>query len=105
MAKKEVTSLATMVGSGEPWEVQGKNYTIKPLKIKEEPEFTGDQINFGVQYFSLVDLEEKAKIDKWMGRYLFDEAGEHMNLEKAAELDWDVADLKEFWHRLVRISG
>ncbi len=105
MAKKEVTSLATMVGTGEPWEVQGKNYTVKPLKLKDEPEFTGDQINFGVQYFSLVDPKEKAKFDKWMGRYLFDEAGEPMSLEKATELDWDVADLKEFWHRLVKISG
>ena len=105
MAKKEVTPLATMVGTGEPWEVQGKNYMIKPLKIKDEPEFTRDQINFGAQYFSLVDPKEKAKIDKWIGRYLFDEADEPMNLEKVAEDDWDVADLKEFWHRLVKISG
>lgn len=105
MAKKEATSLATMVGTGELWEVQGKNYTVKPLKLKDEPEFTGDQINFGPQYFSLITPEERAKFDKWMSRYLFDEAGEPMSLEKATELDWDVADLKEFWHRLVKISG
>jgi hypothetical protein len=105
MAKKEVASLATMIGTGELWEVQGKNYMINPLKIKDEPEFTGDDINFGVQYFSLINPEERVKVDKWMERYLFDKSGEPMSLEKVAEADWDVADLKEFWHRLVRISG
>ena len=47
-------------------------------------------------------LSKETRIDK---SKLLDEAGEPMSLEKATELDWDVADLKEFWHRLVKISG
>jgi len=102
---KEVTPLTTMLGGGEFWEVQGKKYTVKPLKLKHEPEFTGDKINFGAQYFSLLDKKQRANIDKWMQRYLVDEKDEPVTLDMVIESDWDVADLKEFWHRLVRISG
>jgi hypothetical protein len=105
MGKKEAVSLSTMLGEGDFWNVKGKDYIVKPIKIKDEPEFTRDEINFGAQYFSLIDQKQREKFNKWMERYLFSKEGEPMNLEKVSEADWDISDLKEFWKRLVGISG
>ena len=107
MTKKEatVTPLPTMDGSGVLIVVQDKEYRVRPLKIRDNTEFSEDKINFGSQFFTLNDPEKSAKLEKWMNKYLFDSKGEAMTLEKAGVDDWDIVDLKEFLRNLVDISG
>ena len=102
---KEVTPLSTMLGSGDFIEIAGKQYVIRAIKLKDIPEFEKDNLNFGPQYFSLAAKKEREKIDKWLGRYVFNAAGEPMTLDKATEEDWDVADIKTCLLKLVDISG
>ena len=105
MAKKEadVTPLSTMVGGGSVFPVQGKDYRVKALKIKDNDEFNA--INMGSQYFTLNDPKELEKMNKFMERYLFDASGEPMTVEKTGTDDWDIVDLKNFLRKVIEISG
>jgi len=105
MAKKEanITPLSTMVGGGSIFTVQGKDYQVKPLKIKEKTEF--DALNFGSQYFTLSDAKELEKMNIFMDRYLFDSSGGAMTVEKCGIDDWDIVDLKNFLKKVIEISG
>lgn len=108
MPKKEAhppVDLATMLGTGDYHIIQGKRYKIKPLKLRDHKEFLEDNLNLGSQFFTLLEEKEVAKLEKWMGRYLFDENDEPMTLAKAEEADWDVTDLRKFVKLLIDISG
>jgi hypothetical protein len=108
MAKKEAKTpvdLATMLGGGEYTIFQGKRYKVKPLKLRDREEFIKDELNFGSQFFTLIDAGLTAKLEKWMGRYLFDENDEPVTLAMVEEADWDIADLRKFVRMLVDISG
>jgi len=103
MAKKEAAPLSVMSGDGVNFSVQGKDYIVKVLKIKDKGEF--DSLNFGNQYVTLNEPAELEKMDKFMSRYLFDASGEPMTVEKCGADDWDIIDLKNFPRRVIEISG
>lgn len=105
MSKKEVTPLSTMLGGGNFTEIAGKEYVIKAIKLKDIPEFEQDKLNFGPQFFSLIDEKDREKLDKWFSRYVFNAAGESMTIERATNDDWDLADLRKCFLKLVDISG
>lgn len=108
MAKKEAAKaapLSAMSGSGNFVEIAGKQYQLTVLKVKESDEFTGDNINFGSQFLTLANPEEKAIFLKWLGRHLFTESGEPVTLEIIENDDWTIVDIKTFWRLLVDFSG
>lgn len=105
MSKKEATPLSVMTGSGITFFIGERAYTMRPIKLKDIPEFEEDKINIGAQYFSILDEEERKKLNKWLSRYVQDESGEALTLEKAIEEDWDLANLKQCVLRLIDISG
>lgn len=108
MAKKEATipaSLSTMLGSGDTIEIQGKTYTVKPMKLKDVDVFVNDNITLGSQFFSLMNDDNKKKIAKWIENYCFDDKGKPVTLEMAMDDDWDITDLKRFVEKLCDLSG
>lgn len=102
---KEVTSLATMLGSGDEFVVKDKTYLIKPIALKDVEKFMKDNLSLGTQIFNVSDKKTREKVDGWLNGYCFDEKGEAIGLEKAMENDWDVLDLKEFFKKLCDFSG
>jgi len=105
MSKQEATPLSVMTGSGSTFLVGEKAYTMRPIKLKDIAEFEEDKLNLGAQFFSLIDEEQKANLDKWLSRYVKDEEGNPVTIEKAMEDDWDLANLKNCVLRLIDISG
>jgi len=103
MAKKEATPLSVMTNGGGGFLIQGKEYTVKTLKIKDYDEF--NKLNFGNQFVTLSDPAEMEKTNKFMARYLFDATGEPMTIEKTGADDWDIVDLKNFLRKVIEISG
>jgi len=107
MSNEETTSttLSTMLGSGDEFNVKDKLYLIKPIALKDIEKFMKDNLSLGTQLFNVSDKKSKEKVDRWLTGYCFDENGNSVNLEKAMELDWDVIDLKEFFKKLCDFSG
>ena len=106
MSKTEATTpLSTMLGSGESFEVNGKAYTIKPIKLKDVDEFMKDNLSMGSQFFNLAKDDAKEKTNKWLCGYCVDNKDEAMTLEKAMQDDWDLAHLKDFFKKLCDLSG
>jgi hypothetical protein len=102
---KSPISLSTMLGDGDDFEAKDKAYTVKPIALKHIDEFMKDNLSLGTQMFTISNPESKAKIEKWMNGYCFDEKGEPMSIEKAMADDWDIVDLKNFIKRLCDLSG
>ena len=102
---KETTPLSVMLASGGDFEVQGKNYTVKPIALKDAESFMKDNLSLGTQIFNITDKKTRDKVDRWLKGYCFDEEGTAITLKKAMELEWDVVDLKEFFRKLCDFSG
>lgn len=100
----KVTSLPTMLGSGEEFFVGDKSYKVRPLKLKEVDEFLSDNISVGAQLFNVVNKDMKEKVDKWLQR-CFTKGDKPLTLQMAMDDDWDLADLKVAIQRLIDISG
>ncbi len=98
-------SLATMLGSGEDFFVETKKYKVKPLKLKDVGEFFDDKINIGPQMYSMTNETERAKIEKWLSRQVFDENNEPVTLQRAIDDDWDLSDLRRCIQKMIDISG
>jgi len=106
MSKQEApVPLSVMVGSGENFEAKGKTYTVKPIPLKCVAEFMADNLSIGSQLFNIANKEASEKVNKWLNGYCFDEKGEKMTLEKAMDDEWDIVDLKNFFHKLCDLSG
>jgi|LSQX01.1.fsa_nt_gb hypothetical protein len=108
MAKKEATSpasLSTMLGTGDTIEIQGKTYTVKPIKLKDVDSFMKDNLSIGTQFYSVALDNYKEKINRWLKGYCFDENDKPMSLETATKADWDVVDLRHFVTKLCDLSG
>lgn len=97
-------SLATMLGTGESFDVKGKVYTVKPIALAHIEEFMSDNLSIGSQLFNVTNKDAKAKVDKWLSGYCTDE-NEPMTLQKAMADGWDIVDLKNFFKRLCDLSG
>ena len=102
---QESSPLSTMLGSGEDFFVGEKKYKVKPLKLKAVDEFSNDKINIGPQMFSMVDKNEREKLEKWFARQVYDEKGEPMTLQQAMDDDWDLSDLRMCMQRIIDLSG
>lgn len=106
---KDITpvSLADMLGQGNFFEAQGKEYVIKPLKIKKVDEFLRDQISIGAQIFNFSSPDAKEKLEKWIPQIIFknndDETG--LTLQDLMDDDWDLDDLRRLWQKLLGLSG
>ena len=105
MANEKVTPLSTMLGSGDFIDIQGKQYKVKPIKLKDIDDFMGKNISLGSQLFNLVEPKSKKAIDSWLAKYCYDENSNPISLDIAIEQDWDVVDLKIFIKKLCDISG
>jgi hypothetical protein len=103
--KGEPISLSTMLGLGAEFEAAGKKYTVKPLKLKDVEAFSKDNISLGAQLYNILNKKARDTLDKWLSRYVFNEADEGMTVEKATADDWDLGDLKRCVQRLLDISG
>lgn len=97
--------LDVMLGQGNFFEAQGKQYEIRPVKLKHIQELMSDQISVVSQIFNLADDKARAKQEKWIPRILFNKDGEPATLEQVIEDDWDVEDLKRFWRLTHQLSG
>jgi len=102
---REATPLSVILGLGAEFEAAGKKYTVKPLKLKDVEAFSGDNISLGAQLYNVLNQKARDTLDKWLSRYVFNEAGEGMTTEKAKADDWDLGDLKRCVQRLLDISG
>lgn len=105
MSNKNITSLSTMLGSGDFIEIKGKQYKIKPIVLKDIEAFVSSNTGLGSQLFNLIDKKSKENVDKWLSKYCFDESDNPISLEIAMNDDWDVIDLKTFIKKLCDISG
>jgi hypothetical protein len=104
-SKRDVSPLSAMLGLGDEFEVAGKRYVIKPLKLRDVEAFSKDNISLGVQLYNLLNQEAKDTLDKWLSQYVSNEGGEKITLEKAMDDDWDLSDLKRCVQKLLDISG
>lgn len=102
---KKIADLATMLGTGESFDAQGKTYTVKPIKLKDIESFMNDNLSLGSQLFNVSNDDVRKKIDKWLTGYCFDDKDEPVTLDKAMSEDWDIADLKSFIRKLCDLSG
>lgn len=98
-------SLNDMTGGGEIFTVGGKKYTVKPLKLREIPEYNKDSVNVGPQLFSMLDERQKTVVDKWLGKKVEDEKGNPMSIERAEEDDWSLTDLRQCLLKIIDVSG
>ncbi len=98
-------TLATMLGSGEDFFVGEKKYRVKPLKLKDVDAFSDDKINIGPQMFSIVNKEEREKLEKWFSKQVFTEKGEQMTLQQAMDDDWDLSNLRKCMQKIIDLSG
>lgn len=107
MAKKGVSPvpLSVMLGTGEKFAVGDKEYTVKPLKLKDIDEFASDQLGVSAQLFNVINKETKAKLDKWLQRQVVDAEGNPVDYNKIMEDEWTLADLRRCIGRLLDISG
>lgn len=108
MSKTEAnapTSLSTMLGTSEGFQVNGKTYQIKPMSLKDVEQFMNDGMSLGPQLFSISNDSKKAITEKWLSKYCCEENGEAMTMQKAMEADWNVVDLKNFILKLCDLSG
>lgn len=106
MSKEEkTTSLSTMLGNGGNFNAKDKPYTIKPIALQDIESFMTDNLSLGAQLFNIADKKAKAKVDRWLTNYCFDESNNPVPLEKAMSDGWDVVDLKEFFKKLCDFSG
>jgi hypothetical protein len=104
MAKQEaVTPLETMLGEAADFPVNGKNYKVMPLLVKDNNEF--NELYLGPQYFTINNPEDRKKLEKFMPRYLFNEADEPMTVDKIGEDGWSVADITRFLKKVIQVSG
>jgi hypothetical protein len=113
---KTLTPLPVMLGSGDFFNVKGKNYVVKPIALQNIEEFMTDNLSVGSQLYNMANKKAKAKVDRWLGGtkdengnvkkgYCFDENGNPVTLERAMADEWDLIDLKEFFRKLCDISG
>lgn len=103
---KAAVPLNVMLGK-DTFEVQGKKYHIRPLKLKMVDEFIEDQLSIGPQLFNFTSKETKEKLEKWLPRVLFrdEEAKTGLTLADIMEEDWDLADLRRLWRAVLELSG
>lgn len=97
--------LDVMLAQGNFFEAQGKQYEIRPVKLKHIQELLTDQISVTSQIFNLSSDEHRAVQEKWIPRILFNKDGEPATLEQVINDDWDVEDLKRFWRMTHQLSG
>lgn len=97
--------LDVMLAQGNFFEAQGKQYEIRPIKLKYVKELLEDQISVVGQIFNLADEKARAKQEKWIPRILFNKDGEPATLQQLLDDDWDVEDLKRFWRMAHQLSG
>ncbi len=97
-------SLATMLGQGNSFLAQGREYIVKPLKLKHVLEFQEDKIPTAIPYFGFTDKESIEKFEKWIPRILF-KGDKSITLEEIIEDEWDLDDFKKFWSKVIGISG
>ncbi len=98
--------LSVMTGWGNAFLAQGKEYQVKPLKLKHVNEFLDDGISVGGQMFNLASTEAREKLDKWVKRTLTYQEN-HLSLEdlQSEEHDWDLSDLKALICQVAELSG
>jgi len=104
MEKSTNVPLSVMVGQGNLFLAQGKEYQVIPLKLKSVDEFLADQISIGSQIFNLSDKESKDKVEKWIPRVIKHNDKE-VTLQDLMDHDWDLSDLKRLWKDVLDISG
>lgn len=103
--EKAPVPFSVMSGDGESFVVGEKTYTVKPMLVKHALEFASEGLSIGSQIFNLTDKKAMAKVSGYLAGYCANEAGESMDLNKIAEDNWTVVDLKQFMRKLVDISG
>ncbi len=103
--EKTPVPFSVMSGDGEPLVVGEKAYTVKPMLVKQALEFASEGLSIGSQIFNLTDKKATAKVSDYLAGYCTNESGESMDLNKIAEDNWTVVDLKQFMRKLVDISG
>lgn len=103
--KVDPVPLATMLGQGNRFEAQGKEYEIRPLKLKMVDEFIKDQLSIGPQLFNFISQEAKEKLEKWLPRVIFNKDGKGMTLDDLINDDWDLSDLRRLWRQVLELSG
>jgi len=104
MEKPTTVPLSVMVGQGNLFLAQDKEYQIIPLKLKYVSEFLEDQISIGGQLFNLADKDSKDKVEKWIPRVIKHNDKE-ITLQDLMNHDWDLSDLKRLWKDVLDISG
>ena len=105
--KKEATPapLSTMLGAGDKFTVNDKEYIINPITLKDINAFTEEQLSMGSQIFNLMDEKTKAVLEKWIQKYITDSEGNQMTIQRMTDEDWNVVDLKNAIQRLIDVSG
>jgi len=104
--KQAPVSLATMLGTGEFFTPSnGKDYKIKPLKIKEVQEFSEDQLSLGPQFINIANPKLKPKLEKWVNRQISDRDGNPVTLKQLEEEEWDVRELRTALLKMADLSG
>lgn len=103
--KAERQDLATMLGLGESFMVGERKYKVKPLLLKDVPEFLDSTIHFNAPIFSMSSEESRAVLDRWMKKYVRDENDKPVGLDRATKEGWSIADLKKALNRLLDLSG
>lgn len=98
--------LSVMLESGSGFVAQGKEYTIKPLKISKIDEFVKDNLFIGEnQLFNLTNDKSKEKLDKWIKSQIVNADGTSANLKQLETDEWDLDDLKRMIKEMLQISG
>lgn len=103
--EKNPVPFSVMSGDGEPFVVEEKSYTVKPMLVGDALKFAEDGLFIDVQLFNLGNKKARAKLDSYLTEYCINENGEPMSIEKIVTDNWNVVHLKQFVKKLVDISG
>lgn len=102
---KTPVPFSVMNGDGESFVVNEKEYTIKPMTIKDALKFADEGLSIGPQIFNLAKKEYRERIDSYLSKYCFDSNGQPVSLKQVTNDDWDLVQLKEFIKKLCDLSG
>lgn len=102
---KTPVPFSVMSGDGESFIVNGKEFTVKPMTIKDALKFSNESLSIGPQIFNIANKEYREKIDGYLSKYCFDSSGNPVSLELVANDDWNLVHLKEFMKKLCDLSG
>lgn len=97
--------LGTMTGAGKRITVNGKEYTVKSLRLKDIPAFVEDMLSLDSQLFNFINEDSRKSLDKWLQACVVDENGKPLSLKKATEDDWRLEDLRSTVRYIADLSN